>query len=162
MRCKPGHGGTIFTDDEFSDFAVGFEFKLPPAGNNGLAIRYPGTGDSAYGGMCELQVLDNEHPNYASLDPRQFHGSAYGMEAAHRGYLRETGEWNYQQVTVRGSTIQVELNGTMILDCDLAAITTYLGDSPHPGKDRPSGHFGFCGHNDPVEFRNVQARQLTH
>ena len=35
------------------------EFKLPPGGNNGLAIRYPGKGDTAYVGMCELQVLDD-------------------------------------------------------------------------------------------------------
>ena len=55
------------------------EFRLPPGGNNGLAIRYPGEGDTAYVGMCELQVLDDTAPKYAKLDPRQYHGSAYGM-----------------------------------------------------------------------------------
>jgi hypothetical protein len=53
--------------------------------------------------MCELQVLDDTpHPKYAKLDPRQYHGSAYGMVAAHRGYLRPVGEWNFQEVTVKG------------------------------------------------------------
>jgi hypothetical protein len=160
IRCKPEHGGTIYSQAEYGDFEVRFEFKLPAAGNNGLAIRYPGEGDAAYVGMCELQVLDNEHPNYANLDPRQFHGSAYGMVPAHRGYLRETGHWNFQRVLVRGSTIQVELNGTRILDADLANVTEFMGNSPHPGKDRTRGHFGFAGHNDPVEFRNIFAREL--
>ena len=89
------------------------EFKLPPGGNNGLAIRYPGKGDTAYDGMCELQILDDGHPKYAkSLDARQSHGSAYGMVAAARGYLRPVGQWNFEEVTVQGSKIKVELNGT--------------------------------------------------
>ena len=158
--CKPGKGGTIFTDEEYSDFVVRFEFKLPPGGNNGLAIRYPGSGDSAYLGMCELQVLDTEHPKYAKLDPRQAHGSAYGMVAAHRGFHRPTGEWNFQQVTVRGSTIKVEMNGYTIMDADLGKVTEYMGTRPHPGKDRKSGHFGFAGHSDPVQFRKIRIKRL--
>jgi hypothetical protein len=159
--CQPGKGGTIFTEQEYDDFVVRLEFKLPPGGNNGLAIRYPGSGDTAYGGMCELQVLDTEHPRYASLDPRQAHGSAYGMVAAHRGYLRPTGEWNFQEVTVQGSRIKVELNGNVILDADLAQVTEFMGGRPHPGKDRTRGHFGFAGHSDPVEFRKVQIKPLS-
>ncbi|MEM9657144.1 MAG: DUF1080 domain-containing protein, partial [Planctomycetota bacterium] len=89
--CMPGHGGTIFTDRQYDDFAVRMEFKLPPGGNNGLAIRYPGKGDAAYSGMCEIQTLDNTSPKYAKLDPRQYHGSAYGMAAAERGFLRPVG-----------------------------------------------------------------------
>jgi hypothetical protein len=160
LRCQAGHGGTLYTAKEYGDFAVRFEFKLPPAGNNGLAIRYPGEGDAAYVAMCELQVLDSEHPNYATLDARQYHGSAYGMAAAARGYHRPTGEWNFQEVTVKGSTIKVELNGTVILNTDLSKVADYMANSPHPGKDRSSGYFGFAGHNDPVEFRKIEIREL--
>ena len=67
---------------------VRVEFKLPPGGNNGLAIRYPGSGRASYVGMCELQVLDDDDPKYAQIDPTQHHGSAYAMVPAHRGYLR--------------------------------------------------------------------------
>ena len=160
VLCKPGQGGTLYTTDTFDDFVVRLEIKLPPAGNNGLAIRYPGSGDTAYVGMCELQVLDSEHPVYAKLDPRQYHGSAYGMTAAHRGYLRPTGEWNFQETTVQGSTIKVELNGTVILDTDLSKVSAYMADHPHPGKDRTSGYFGFAGHSDPVQFRNITIKRI--
>ena len=136
------------------------EVKIPKGGNNGLAIRYPGGGDTAYVGMCELQVLDNTAPGYAKLKPQQYHGSAYGMVPAHRGFLRDTGQWNFQEVTVRGSTIQVELNGTVILDTDLAQVKAFMGKRPHPGKDRQSGHLGFAGHNDPVMFRNIEIKEL--
>jgi hypothetical protein len=159
--CKAGKGGTIFTKEQYGDFVARFEFKLPPGGNNGLAIRYPGEGDTAYVGMCELQVLDDTSDKYKNLDPRQFHGSAYGMAAAERGFLRPVGEWNFQEVTVQGSRIKVELNGTPILDTDLSKAKDFMANSPHPGKDRTSGHFGFAGHNDPVAFRNVSIKKLN-
>ncbi len=158
--CKENKGGTIYTKEEYSDFVVRLEFKLPAGGNNGLAIRHPGQGDTAYVGMCELQVLDDTTTKYGKLDPRQCHGSAYGMVAAHRGYLRPVGEWNYQEVTVVGSTIKVELNGTVILDTDLSKVTEYMGNRAHPGKSRTSGYFGFAGHSDPVMFRNIAIKRL--
>jgi len=160
IRCKAGHGGVLYTDDKYGDFQVRLQFRLPPGGNNGLAIRYPGKGNAAYNGMTELQVLDSEHPKYAKLDTRQYHGSAYGMAAAHRGYLRETGEWNFQVVTVKGSTIKVELNGNVILNSDVSKITEYMANSAHPGKELTEGHFGFAGHNDPVEFRAISIKPL--
>ncbi len=153
-------GGTIYTKEEFSDFVARLEFKLPPGGNNGLAIRYPGQGDTAYVGMCELQILDDSAPKYTKLDPRQFCCSAYGMVPVYRGYQRPVGEWNYEEATIKGSTIRVELNGTVVLDCDLSKVTEFMANKAHPGKDRTSGHFGFAGHNDPVEFRNISIKRL--
>jgi hypothetical protein len=160
IRCKPDAGGVVYFDKEYSDFVARVEFKLPPGGNNGLAIRYPGSGDTAYQGMCELQVLDDSADKYAKLDPRQYHGSVYGIVASKRGYQRPVGEWNFEEVTVKGSHITVELNGSIIVDADISKITEYMANSPHPGKDRTSGFFGFAGHGDPVEFRNISIRPL--
>jgi hypothetical protein len=160
IRCKEGKGGILHTADEYANFVVRLEFLLPPGGNNGLAIRTDGTGDPAYDAMCELQVLDSEHEKYAKLDPRQYHGSAYGMVPAHRGFLRPAGTWNFQEVTVDGSRVKVELNGNVILDADLSAVTEYMANSPHPGKDRTRGCFGFAGHGDAVSFRNVRIKRL--
>ena len=161
IRCKPKSGGVVYFNKEFSDFVARVEFKLPPGGNNGLAIRFPGgKGDTAYQGMCELQVLDDDASKYDKLDKRQYHGSAYGMIPAKRGYQRPVGEWNFQEVTVKGSKIKVELNGTVILDGDLSKVNEYMANSPHPGKNRTSGYFGFAGHGDPVAFRDVLIKPL--
>jgi hypothetical protein len=114
--------------------------------------------------MCELQILDDSAPKYTEgrsrIDPRQAHGSAYGMVPAVRGYLRPVGEWNFQEVTVKGPKVKVELNGSVILDADLSQVKEFMANSPHPGKDRTSGFFGFAGHSDPVEFRNVEVKRL--
>ncbi len=160
VTCLPGKGGTIYYDRELRDFQARLQFKVPPGGNNGLAIRYPGKGDTAYVGMCELQVIDNSAKQYENLDPRQFHGSVYGMVAAKRGYQRPVGEWNFQEVTVKGSRIKVELNGTVILDADVSQAHDFMHGSPHPGKDRTSGFFGLAGHNDPVNYRDISIKVL--
>lgn len=162
IACKAGKGGTIYFNEELTDFTVRLEIKLSPGGNNGLAIRYPGTGDTAYVGMCELQVLDDDAPKYAKLDPRQYHGSAYGMVAAKRGHQKPVGEWNVEEVTVKGSTIKVVLNGETILDTDLSKVdmSTVMANKPHPGKDRTKGFFGLAGHSDPVQFRNITIKKL--
>jgi hypothetical protein len=152
-------GGNLFTKSTHGDFLLKLEFKLPPGGNNGLAIRYPGSGDAAYVGMCELQVLDDSAPQHAALDPRQYHGSAYGMTAATRGYQRPVGEWNFQTVRVQGNSIQVELNGTKILDTDLSKVTEFM----KPKFQRPipaEGHLGFAGHGPGVSFRNIGIQTL--
>ena len=159
--CKPGQGGNLFTEKEYGDFVAQLEINIPPAGNNGLAIRYPGEGLPSQTGMCELQVLDTEHSKYEKIDPRQAHGSAYGMVPAYRGYLRPAGQWNFQVVTVKGPTIQVELNGTRILNTDLSKVTEFMSDQKHPGRNRTTGHFGFAGHGDPVRFRKIAIQPLA-
>lgn len=160
IRGRKDRGGVIYTEKQYTDFVVRFEFQLPEGGNNGLAIRYPGEGNPAYDGMCELQVLDNSAEKFAKLDPRQYHGSAYGMVAAKRGHLKPVGEWNSQTVTVIGSKIQVVLNGELILDADLSNVSEFMGKNAYAGRVRSKGHFGFAGHHSPVAFRNIIIKEL--
>ncbi len=117
--------------------------------------------------MTELQVIDENY--YAArnqpdkkLDPRQQHGSIYGMVPAVTGYQRPIGEWNFQEVTVKGSTIKVELNGTVILDADVTKVdmATVMDKKAHPGKDRQRGFFGLAGHSDPVVFKDLSIKEL--
>ncbi|MNY03748.1 hypothetical protein D3C86_1363840 [compost metagenome] len=164
IRPKPGKGsgGNLFTKDEYSDFIFRFEFQLTPGANNGLGIRAPLTGDAAYQGM-ELQILDNEAPIYSKLHVYQYHGSVYGTIPAKRGYLKPVGEWNYQEVIVKGPKIKVILNGTEILDADItdARKNGAADGKPHPGLLRESGHIGFLGHGSPVQFKNIRIKDLS-
>ena len=171
ITCKPGKGGTVFTLEQYGDFLVRLEFKLPPGGNNGLAMRYPGEGHGTWDSFCELQVLDDGHPKYNDpdaakfydLNPRQAHGSVYARVAAQRGYLRPTGQWNFQECTLVGPKVKVELNGFVILETDVSKVDPATFMYPldkFKGRDVMRGHFGFNGHNDPVRFRAVRIRRL--
>jgi Domain of Unknown Function (DUF1080) len=55
--CAKGGGGNLFTEKEYENFALRFEFKLEEGSNNGIGIRAPLDGDAAYLGM-EMQVLE--------------------------------------------------------------------------------------------------------
>ncbi len=57
--CKRGKGGDLLTQEEYGDMVLRFEFKLPPAGNNGIALRTPLDGNSAQHGL-EIQVIDTD------------------------------------------------------------------------------------------------------
>ncbi|WP_209329422.1 DUF1080 domain-containing protein [Lunatimonas salinarum] len=152
-----GGSGNLFTEKEYGDFEFRFEFKLTPGANNGLGIRAPLTGDAAYAGM-ELQILDNTADIYKNLKEYQFHGSLYGVAAAKRGALKPVGEWNYQEVIVKGNKIKVILNGETILDTDISVAKEKgtLDGREHPGLFRDKGHIGFLGHGDVVYFRNIR------
>src|SRR5690606_34794275 len=157
-----GGKGNLYTQKEYGDFEFRFEFKLTPGANNGLGIRAPLEGDAAYVGM-ELQILDNTAEIYKNLEEYQFHGSLYGIAAAKKGFLNPVGEWNYQEVRIEGDNIQVKLNGTVILDVNIAAARDNgtLDKRNHSGLSRKTGHVGFLGHGDVVYFRNIRIKDLS-
>ncbi|MFV2067631.1 MAG: DUF1080 domain-containing protein [Pirellulales bacterium] len=159
LACKKGTGGFLLTEKAYDDFAFRFEFRLPPGGNNGIAIRAPLDGNPAYAGM-EIQVLDDTAGKYKDLKPWQFHGSVYGIAPSTPGFLRPTGQWNFEEIEVRGSQVTVRLNGTVINQVDLDKVRPIDGKD-HPGRTRRSGHLGLLGHGDPVEFRNLRVRELA-
>jgi hypothetical protein len=159
--CKPGKGGDLLTKEEFENGIIRVEFKLPPGGNNGIALRTPLGGRSAADGL-ELQVIDNDGYNKKAktpLLPYQVHGSLYHCVGAKTGYLRPVGEWNFQEIEVNGQTIKVTLNGTKILDVDLAKLDRSQIKNPPKGLDHTKGFIGFAGHNDPVEFRSFKVKR---
>lgn len=161
--CIPDKGGNLFTKDEYSDFHLKFEFKLPPGGNNGLGIRCPIVeGSAAYSGI-ELQVLDDTAEKYAKLQPYQYHGSVYGIVPAKRGHLKPVGEWNTQEVIAKGRHVKVILNGAVIVDANLDEASTpkTMDGKDHPGVKRTTGHIGFLGHGSDVAFRNLHIKDLS-
>jgi len=159
IACKAGKGGTLYMKDEYEDFAMRFEFKVPPGGNNGVAIRAPLQGDPAWEAF-EIQILDDTAEKYKTLKPYQYHGSIYGLVPAKRGFLRPVGEWNFEEIICKGSHIQVILNGTTIVDADVKKVDTAGKDKIPKGVDRTKGYVGFAGHSDPVQMRNVQTKKL--
>ena len=160
LICPADGGGNLYTEKEYSDFHMKLEFKLSPGGNNGVGIRAPLQGDAAYVGM-EIQVLDDPAPEYAKLEPGQYHGSIYKVAAAKRGALKPTGEWNKEEIIATGRRIQVIVNGKKTVDCDLNTVTDPATLANHPGILREKGHIGFLGHGSLVEFRNIEIKDTS-
>ena len=154
MICR---GKNLVSKKQYRNYIFEFEFLLPPHGNNGLGIHYPGSGGPSSAGM-ELQILDNSHPKYAKLKDSQYHGSIYKLQAAKRGFLKPVGKWNHQKVTVNGPLVVVELNGTKITEANLDELEKK--NPKHKGVKRRSGHICFCGHGSPVQLRKITIVEL--
>ncbi|WP_416868082.1 MAG: DUF1080 domain-containing protein [Imperialibacter sp.] len=161
VKTDAGGSGNLYTEKEYGDFIFRFEFKLTPDANNGLGIRTPLEGDAAYVGM-ELQILDNTAEMYSKLQPYQYHGSVYGVIPAKRGFLKPVGEWNYQEVEVKGNKVKVTLNGEVIVDGDIAEASKdgTMDHKEHSGLKNKTGYIGFLGHGSELYFRNIRIKEL--
>lgn len=159
LYCTAEDGGNLFTEKEYGDFSFRFEFKLEPNANNGVGIRTPLQGDPAYVGM-EIQVLDDSGSAYQTLQPAQYHGSVYDVFPAKKGHQKPVGEWNEEEITVKGRQVTVKLNGHTIVDGNLDDVKDEEKLKRHPGLQRTKGHIGFLGHGTRVEFRNIRIKEL--
>jgi hypothetical protein len=161
VSSREGAHGNLYTDKEYSNFIFRFEFQLTPGANNGLGIHAPLEGDAAYVGK-ELQILDNTAEIYKDLKPYQYHGSVYGIIAAKQGFLKPVGEWNYQEVVVKGDDVKITLNGTVILEGNMkeASKNGTADHNDHPGLLRHKGYIGFLGHGSELKFRNIRIKEL--
>ncbi len=160
-------GTWLMSDKEYGDFILEFEWKLGERGNSGTALRAPMFGDPAFDGM-ELQMVDPRYyPADMQVTPAELTGSLYKAVAPRVQAYKPT-EWNKYQITCRGNSVKVVLNGESILDVNLDEQTQPTKrhdntDAP-PLKDRPrKGHIGFqelSRGGGLVEIRNARIKVL--
>jgi len=158
VLCADGeNAGWLATARQYDDFTLSVEFRVPPGGNSGIFLRAPLEGDPAYTGV-KIQILDTYAEQWRDLEPEQYAGSIYGVQAPAEHIRPRPGAWQKMVVIARGSRIRVGLNGQKIIDTDL----TYYADrlATHPGLARTSGYIGLQSQGSRVEFRNLVIREL--
>jgi hypothetical protein len=144
---------------QYADFILRFEFKIGERANSGVAVRAPLEGDAAFVAM-EIQIIDQL--NWKGLKAWQKRGSIYGVVAAKTGHLKQSGEWNTEEIICQGSHVKVTLNGAVIVDVDLKEQgDKTLDGKEHPGLKRTKGHIGFLPHTKSSEYRNVRIKELV-
>jgi hypothetical protein len=157
---ETGGGGNLYTEKQYADFVLRFEFQMKPDSNNGIGIRMPYDSHAASQGM-EIQLLDDTGPLYkGKLRPEQLQGAIYDVIPARYGFLKPHGEWNEQEIVAKGRQITVKLNGAIILDANLDIVREPEVLKKHPGLARISGHVALLGHNSWMTFRNIRIKEL--
>ena len=172
---RDGVGGSatrnLWTVRDYTNFVIRFDVKLPPNANNGLGIRTPPNGWCSREGV-ELQLLDDWGDAYNgsnALANVHYTGAIYGVVGPARrvngeSYLNRPGEWNSVEAVADGSRIAFRLNGTTIVDADVAKFSTD-GTVPPDGIKRPglhnkSGRIHWCGHGHGIFWRNIRIKEL--
>ncbi len=161
LVCKQGAHGNLYTDGEYANFVLRLDYRLEPGGNNGIGIRAP-LGDKAPASTgMEIQILDDDDPQYANLKAVQYNGSVYGAAAARRGHMKPDGEWNAMEIRADGPHIRVTLNGTVITDANMDTVgPVTMHGMDFIGLHNKTGHIALCGHTHRVEFRNMRIKEL--
>ncbi len=158
-----GGGGWLMTDGEYDDFELLLEFRLPVAGNSGVALRSALEGAPHLEAGMEIQILDDpwylDAKNYQGLKPTQRTGALYGVVPPAKEALRPAGQWNAFRIVARGRRLAVELNGTGVVDTNL---DDHKGAAQeHAGILRTKGHIGLQSHDGRVEFRHIYVKRLA-
>ena len=160
LTCTGGKGAHwLATKEEFSDFDLSLEFKLPVNGNSGVFIRAPRVGTPYVDGM-EIQLLDDYGEKWKNLKPDQFTGAIYAAVAPSRRVTRKAGQWQTMRILCVGRRCSVWVNGEQIINADLDKVAGKFGRKV-PGLKRNSGLIGVQNHGDPVSFRRIVIRTVV-
>lgn len=157
-------GCWLVSEKEYGDFELEYEFRLGPRGNSGLALRSPLKGDPAFDGM-EMQMADFRYNPQAK--PSELTGGIYRAIAPKEQVYRPE-QWNRVRLSLIGSKLKIELNGTAIQDLDLSTqqeqVARHDGTLAPPLKNRPRrGRIGFQNlsrDGGQVEIRGAKIRVL--
>ena len=155
LSAKAGNSW-LSTAKTYGDFVLRLEWRVPENGNSGVFLRVPvlKAGKQPHVKGIEIQVLDDNGPQYqGKLQPWQYAGSIYGAVAAENSGYKGKGEWNSFEITCRGGSIQVVMNGRKVASGEVEKIETL--------KTRPlRGYIGLQNHGTPVQFRNIEIQVL--
>ncbi len=158
LYTDAGEGGWLSTAEQFADFELALEFRVPVGGNSGVFCRTPRQGNPAYEGF-EVQVLDDYDEQYATLKPWQYTGSVYSIAAPSRRVTLPAGTWQRMFIRCEGPKISVSVNGFPVTEADMSQHQDKVSD--HPGVTRTDGYIGLQNHGSRLDYRNIQIRELN-
>ncbi|MEX0729021.1 MAG: DUF1080 domain-containing protein [Planctomycetaceae bacterium] len=155
LQCTGAEGPWLRSKKEFGDFNLRFEYQLSPGGNSGVYVRVPPDGnhhrknDQEPIAGFEVQVLDDNAPQYQTLVDYQYSGSVYDIAGASPRISRPAGEWNTLEINCRGQQITTVHNGQMIV---------HVTPETHPLilLREQTGFLGLQNHQSVVKFRNLR------
>src|SRR3982751_5452437 len=107
----------IVTVEEFDDFELTMEWKLPRNGNSGIFFRVTEDDDVMWHTAPEFQLIDNAYSE--PLKPGQLAGANYDLHPPSRDVTRPIGSWNEARLIVGGARVEHWLNGTKVVEYEL-------------------------------------------
>lgn len=146
IHYKGGNGWLCHTEKEYVDFELRCEFKLiKPGGDGGIFFR--ATKDSSAGSGWPTQRYELQVKDYA--EQARLWNVPYKLDKDKVVKVRKKlGEWESYRLVVRGSKIEVYLNGELVNTADAA-------------KPLKQGYLGLQAEGGEEAFRNLRVRSLS-
>lgn len=133
---SPESGSNLVTEQEFEDFKLHVEFKVPPGSNSGIYLR----------GRYEVQITDD----FGSEPSNVLFGGVYGFLTPNEMAANPASEWQTYNISLIGRRVTIVANGkTIISEQNIPGITGGAIDS----NEGEPGPFMIQGDHGPVMFR---------
>ena len=175
----------IYGAEEFENFELYLEWKIPPGGNSGIfyhvkegyaapqdcSPEYQLIDDEGYTSIHDITEYNKslgytEHPE--KLQPLQQTACDYAMTPADstQKMLNPAGEWNNSTIVFTPTNVEHWLNGKKVLSFVPWSEDWYQKKdhgkwqaAPDYGKFK-TGYIGLQDHDSPLWFRNIKIKKL--
>lgn len=166
-----GGNDIIYAAEQFENFELYWEWKIPEGGNSGLLYHIQEGDWSPPEVSPEYQMLDDlkwEVINNATLEDWQKTGADYAMYAPDKGQkiVKPAGEWNSSRIKFTPEEVEHWLNGKKIVsfvpwtaDWERRKAEGKWKDFPKYGTFK-KGYIGFQDHDSPLWLKNIKIRKL--
>jgi len=155
-------GGDIITIDQFSEFELTWEWRIPARANSGLKYFILEERGTAIG--HEYQIIDDS----VFKAPKGQTASFYDvLPPRPHAPLKLAPESNQSRILVQGNHVEHWLNGEKVLEYELgsdavkAAVAKSKFRSVTGFGERTKGHILLTDHGDEASFRNLKIRVPT-
>ncbi|SFF59235.1 DUF1080 domain-containing protein [Salegentibacter agarivorans] len=175
----------IYGAEEFDNFELSLEWKLPEGGNSGIFYHVKEGYENPSKVAPEYQLIDDENyenihdltgyneslghtENLSELKPLNKTAADYAMYApdSEKKKLNPVGEWNTSKIVYTPERVEHWLNGEMVVsfnpkseDWQEKRDSGKWKGSPDYAKFK-SGYIGLQDHASPIWFRNIKIKRL--
>ncbi|WP_276390059.1 3-keto-disaccharide hydrolase [Eudoraea chungangensis] len=179
-----GSRDIIYGAEEFDNFELYVEWKIPAGGNSGIFYHVKEGYDGPPDVSPEYQLIDDDNyasihdlteynkglgaPNPELLQDWQSTAADYAMHTPNpdKKVLHPVGEWNSSKIVFTPEKVEHWLNGQMVLSFVPWSEDWYnkrnsgkWENSPDYGKFK-TGYIGFQDHGSDLWFRNIKIKKL--
>jgi len=168
---KKGGGDLIYAAEEFDNFELYLEWKIPEGGNSGILYHLKEGYKSPPEVSPEYQLLDDlkwEEINKAKLEDWQKTGADYAMYSADESskIVKPAGEWNSSRIIFTAEKVAYFLNGQKTVE--FVPWSEDWKERKEKGKWKDfkdygkfkSGYIGLQDHDSPLWFREIKIKRL--
>ncbi len=151
LQTHGGMGLLWHTAEELGEYSLKLDWKLTQDHNGGVFVGFPDPGTDPWVAVnhgYEIQIDASDAPDRTTGAIYTFQG-ADGAAVAEA--LNPVGEWNAYEIVVKGQTITVILNGTVVNEFT----------STDPARDLAQGFIGVQNHGggETVHYRNIRVKE---
>jgi len=169
---KEGGQDIIYAAEEFDNFELYLEWKIPEGGNSGVFYHLTEGDHLPYEVSPEYQLIDDlkwGEINNTTLEDWQKTAADYAMYTpdVNKKIVKPAGEWNTTRIIFTPKLAEYWLNGKKVLsfvpwsdDWEARKTKGKWKDFPNYGISK-TGYIGLQDHDSPLWFKNIKIKKLN-